>query len=94
MHGHSYHLTVTVAGPVADDGFVVDFADIKNKVAALVKQLDHHCLNDIPGLSNPTVELQLVWMWERLSDALPVRLVELRLRETSNNSATYRGTVA
>lgn len=27
-------------------------------------------------------------------DVLPVRLVELRVRETSNNSATYRGTVA
>lgn len=92
MHGHSYHLTVTVAGAVADEGFVADFADIKDTVAPIIKQLDHHCLNDIPGLENPTVELQLVWMWQRLVNTLPAQLVELRLRETANNSATYRGT--
>lgn len=92
MHGHSYHLTVTVAGPIADDGFVTDFADIKSIVNLLVKQLDHYTLNDIEGLENPTVENQLVWFWDRLINVLPARLVELRLRETANNSATYRGT--
>lgn len=91
MHGHSYHLTVVTSGPVADDGFVADFADIKDIVGALVKQLDHHTLNDIAGLDNPTVEIQLVWLWERLAHALPARLIELRLRETANNTATYRG---
>lgn len=89
MHGHSYHLTVTVGGPVDDDGFVRDFADIKDIVGVLVKQLDHQTLNDIPGLDNPTVEHQLVWFWESLSQALPI--TELRLRETATNSATYRG---
>lgn len=92
MHGHSYHLTVTVSGPIQDDGFVMDFADVKDIVGVLIKQLDHHCLNDIPGLRNPTVENQLVWFWDRLEPALPI--TELRLRETSNNSATYRGDYA
>lgn len=91
MHGHSYHLTVTVGGAVADDGFVCDFADVKNIVGVLTKQLDHYTLNDIAGLENPTVENQLVWFWERLASALPAELIELRLRETANNSATYRG---
>lgn len=91
MHGHSYHLTVVVSGPVLNDGFVADFADIKDIVGVIVKQLDHHTLNDIPGLDNPTVEIQLVWIWERLYRALPAKLVELRLRETANNTATYRG---
>ena len=27
MHGHSYHLIVTVAGPGHANGFVIDFAD-------------------------------------------------------------------
>ena len=90
MHGHSYRLTVIVSGPVRDDGFVIDFADVKAAVNPVIEQLDHHTLNDVSGLENPSVENQLVWLWEQLS-ALP--LSELRLQETRNNSATYRGTM-
>lgn len=88
QHGHSYHLTVTMRGPVREDGFVMDFAEVKDLVEPLIKQLDHHNLNDIPGLENPTVELQLVWLWDRIEHPL---LFELHLQETDNNSATYRG---
>jgi 6-pyruvoyltetrahydropterin/6-carboxytetrahydropterin synthase len=90
MHGHSYHLTVVVAGAVGDDGFVIDFADVKNAVNPLIKMLDHHTLNDVPGLENPSVEVQLVWLWDAIAYNLP-GLTELRLRETANNSAVYRG---
>lgn len=90
MHGHSYHLTVEVNGPVGDDGFVIDFAHIKNVVEPLVKRLDHHTLNDIDGLENPTVEIQLVWFWEKLAAVIP-GLHKLTLRETANNSASYWG---
>jgi 6-pyruvoyltetrahydropterin/6-carboxytetrahydropterin synthase len=50
---------------------------------------DHQCLNDL--LANPTVELQLVWIWEQLQPTLGGLLYELTLRETARNSATYRG---
>lgn len=89
MHGHSYELTVVVRGPIREDGFVIDFTDIKDAVNPLVKQLDHQTLNDIEGLSNPTVEAQLVWLWDHLSSL--TYLWELRLRETANNSASYLG---
>lgn len=88
-HGHSYHLTVVVRGEVQDDGFVCDFSHVKDSVKPLIDQLDHHDLNDF--FDNPTVELQLVWLWQQLEHELP--LFELRLRETSTNSATYRGEV-
>ena len=90
MHGHSYHLKVTVRGPIGDDGFVMDFANMDAVVAPIIKELDHHTLNDI--LENPTVEWQLVWLWDRLRD-LPW-LHELTLQETDRNSATYRGEAA
>ena len=86
MHGHSYHLIVTVAGPVHANGFVIDFADIKAVVKPIIASLDHRTLNDL--IDNPTVENQLVWLWDRIS--LP-GLAELRLRETATNSAVYRG---
>jgi 6-pyruvoyltetrahydropterin/6-carboxytetrahydropterin synthase len=88
MHGHSYHLTVTVRGPVGGNGFVYDFADIKTAVKPVIDELDHHTLNDIPNLQNPTVENQLVWLWHRICVN---GLHELTLRETPTNSATYRG---
>lgn len=88
LHGHTYTLTVTVDGPVRPDGFVVDFADIKTAIKPLLDQLDHHYLNDIPGLHNPTVEVQLPWIWDRLD--LP-NLAELTLQEGKSNAATYTG---
>jgi len=83
LHGHTYLLTVTVAGPVdPDTGWVCDFADIKQVVTPIIDLLDHCYLNDVPGLDNPTVEVQLQWLWDKLA-TLPV--VELRLREGLNN---------
>ena len=89
-HGHSYKLEVTVCGPILDNGFVIDFADLKSLVRdRVVRVVDHQLLNDIEGLSNPTVELQLVWIWNRLS-SVP-GLHKLVLHETPNNRATYYG---
>lgn len=86
LHGHTYRLLVTVDGPVGDDGFVIDFADVKTAVEPLIEQFDHHYLNDI--IDNPTVEVQLEWLWERIPLA---ELVELTLFEGLHNSATYTG---
>lgn len=88
LHGHTYRLLVTVAGTVDDQGFVIDFADVKAAVEPLIKQLDHRYLNDIPGLDNPTVEVQLEWLWQRIN--LP-GLAELTMFEGLSNCATYVG---
>lgn len=88
LHGHTYRLLVTVDGEVGMDGFVIDFADVKAIIDPLISKLDHRYLNDIPGLDNPTVEVQLEWLWERIP--LP-GLVELTLFEGLSNSATYAG---
>lgn len=88
LHGHTYTLTVTVEGPVRDDGFVIDFADIKTALKPILDRLDHHYLNDIPGLHNPTVEVQLPWIWNLLD--IP-GLTELTLQEGKSNAATYTG---
>ena len=45
LHGHTYTLTVTVEGPVRDDGFVIDFADIKTALKPILDRLDHHYTN-------------------------------------------------
>lgn len=42
IHGHSYHLEVTIKGPVDAEGFVMDFSQLKKIVkSSVVEQLDH-----------------------------------------------------
>lgn len=45
LHGHSWVLKVSVEGPVnPDTGFVVDYAEISDRVKPLIEQLDHRHL--------------------------------------------------
>ena len=50
----------------------------------LVSALDHHCLNDIDGLENPTSEILALWIWERLKPACPL-LSRVAIAETLRN---------
>ncbi|MCC6319772.1 MAG: 6-carboxytetrahydropterin synthase QueD [Gemmatimonadaceae bacterium] len=91
LHGHSFHVRVTVEGDVGDaSGWVMDFADLKAVCAPVIDALDHRYLNDIPGLRNPTSEVISLWIWERLAGALPA-LAEVEVRETCTTGCAYRG---
>lgn len=91
LHGHSYRIEVRVGGEIgAESGWVVDFADIKAAFKPLHAVLDHHYLNEVPGLENPTSEVLARWIWERLHPALP-GLVEVIVRETCTSGCSYRG---
>ena len=80
-----------VAGPVAEaQGWILDFADLSAAFAPLHAQLDHHYLNEVPGLENPTSERLAVWIWERLAPTLP-GLSRVRVRETCTSGCEYRG---
>jgi 6-pyruvoyltetrahydropterin/6-carboxytetrahydropterin synthase len=68
----------------------MDFAEIKTAFQPLYDQLDHHYLNDIPGLENPTSEVLAVWIWERLKPVLPLLSVVV-VRETCTSGCEYRG---
>jgi 6-pyruvoyltetrahydropterin/6-carboxytetrahydropterin synthase len=91
LHGHSFHVSVHVAGPVrAETGWVMDFADLAAAFAPLHDQHDHHYLNEVPGLENPTSEVLAHWLWVRLHEALP-GLRKVVVRETCTSGVTYRG---
>ena len=92
MHGHSYRIELELSGEVdARTGFVVDFFDVEEAFAPLLKTLDHHCLNDIDGLANPTAENISVWIWNRVRPKLP-QLSAVRVFETADCWAEYDGT--
>ncbi len=74
-------------------GWVMDFADLTAAFRPIYDQLDHHYLNDIPGLENPTSERLAVWIWERLRPQLPL-LSAVMVRETCTAGCEYRGPTA
>jgi 6-pyruvoyltetrahydropterin/6-carboxytetrahydropterin synthase len=96
-HGHNYVLEVTVRGEVDPrTGMVMNLADLKSAISeAIEAEFDHRHLNiDCPSLKNinPTTENLVVVFWRKLENKLPKgMLYELRLHETENNVATYRG---
>jgi 6-pyruvoyltetrahydropterin/6-carboxytetrahydropterin synthase len=91
LHGHSFKVDITVRGPVAPHtGWLLDFGDLKKAFQPLEDQLDHHYLNEIPGLENSTSEILAQWLWTRLQPQLPF-LYAITVHETCTTQCTYRG---
>ena len=91
MHGHSYRVVLTVAGPVdAGTGWLVDFAEIARAFEPVQAALDHRTLNEVAGLENPTAELLAAWIWKFVRAALP-SLAAVGVYETESSGCTYRG---
>jgi 6-pyruvoyltetrahydropterin/6-carboxytetrahydropterin synthase len=91
LHGHSFRIELHVSGPVDPiAGWVLDFADLKAAFKPFYEQLDHHYLNDIPGLDNPTSENLARWIWTQLKPRLPM-LAEVVVHETCTSGCRYRG---
>lgn len=91
LHGHSFQIEVHVAGPLDPElGWVQDFADIQRAWQPIHAALDHRCLNDIPGLDNPTSEHLAMWIWDRLKPGLP-GLAKIVVMETQASGCIYTG---
>ncbi len=91
LHGHSFQITIYVSGEVGmQTGWVIDFADIKKAFTPLYEQLDHHYLNEIEGLDNPTSENLARWIWQRLKPMLP-GLCKIKIEETCTSGCIYQG---
>ena len=71
-------------------GWVVDYADIAAEVKPVLERLDHHYLNEVEGLENPTSENIAVWIWERLHPRL-AGLARIAVAETCTARCEYRG---
>ncbi len=92
LHGHSFKVELTVAGPVnPETGWFIDFSDLMDLWAPLHALLDHNYLNDVPGLENPTSEILSKWIWDRLKPNLP-SLAQVTLFETCDARCEYVGT--
>jgi len=94
LHGHSFKVTLHVRGEVDERlGWFMDFGDLDTAFRPTYEQLDHHYLNEIPGLENPTSENLARWIWERVVPALP-GLSKVVVRETCTSGCVYEGPAA
>lgn len=91
MHGHTYALSVFVEGkPDKRTGWIIDYGDLKMHIKPVIEILDHHLLNEIPGLENPTSEILAIWLWNKLKPLIP-ELKRIELKETPTSGVIYEG---
>ena len=91
LHGHSFRIELHLQGEVgATTGWVMDFADVKAAFQPIYDQLDHHYLNEVDGLENPTSENLARWVWHKAKPVLPL-LSKVVIHETCTSGCEYRG---
>lgn len=91
LHGHSFRIEVHINGEMDKKlGWVMDFSDIGKSFQPVFEVLDHHYLNEIEGLENPTSENIAKWVWNKLKPELP-NLSRIIIKETCTSGCIYRG---
>lgn len=95
MHGHTYHLNLTIAGDQLNStGFLIDFKHLKDLVH---KRYDHSVLNDHLEFSNtfPTTELLAKQIHTLIQEKLnqtdnQPECLQVIVRETPTSYVIYR----
>jgi 6-pyruvoyltetrahydropterin/6-carboxytetrahydropterin synthase len=90
MHGHGFEILLHADQDLDASALGIDYDRIDDLWAPIHAELDHACLNDIPGLENPTSEIIAAWLWNRLKPALP-ELSWVTVYETAQCGAHYDG---
>ena len=92
VHGHSFRVRVTLDGePDADTGLVMHLDDVDAALSDVHEALDHRFLNEVEGLSQPTLERITMWLWDRLHNRLP-GIAEIEVaRDSCREGCIYRG---
>ena len=92
MHGHTYGVRLTLTGELQGP-WLLDFGVLKGTWEETCgATLDHHVLNEIEGLEEPTAERLCAWIAARIAPALPahVQLAEVEVSESPTSSVTLR----
>ena len=72
IHGHTYHAEVTIAGtPDPASGMMMDLAFLRQEVEKVREKLDHHFLDEVPGLGPATLENLCAFIYNDLKASLP-----------------------
>lgn len=98
LHGHTYRVILGVSGFTNGRGLVIDFGEIKEIWKEKIEiYLDHRYINETLPPMNTTAENIVVWIYEKLTEALldekrynGARVEFIRLYETPTSYAEAR----
>lgn len=90
IHGHTYHAEVWISGerdPAT--GMVIDLGLLRAALAGVRDRLDHHLLDEVPGLHPPTLENLCLFIADALGPQLRASLARVRVwREALGDGCT------
>ena len=97
VHGHNYRVQVTLQGPQLNDvGLLIDFAELKQVLRAIIKRLDHQFINDLEPFTtvNPSAENMAKYFYDEVTSQLRglpqgAHVTETTIWETDTASARY-----
>ncbi|MBP4045520.1 6-carboxytetrahydropterin synthase [Chromobacterium violaceum] len=84
LHGHGFGVRIVA------DAAQCGQRELARAWAPLHRRLNHHYLNDIAGLDNPTSEVLAQWLHQQLSDAV-LGLAWVEVRETHSAGSQFDG---
>jgi 6-pyruvoyltetrahydropterin/6-carboxytetrahydropterin synthase len=90
MHGHGFEVILHADQDIGQRDMGLDFDYLAKCWAPIRAEFQHACLNDIPGLENPTSEVIAGWIWRRLKPQLP-ELSWVTVYETASSGCSHDG---
>ncbi len=90
MHGHGFTVTLEARTSCLDGSSVLAYDELDRVWAPFRAELHEACLNDLPGLENPTSEWIAHWLWQRIRPRLPA-LAAVTVGETAGSGARFDG---
>ena len=89
IHGHTYHAEVAVRGPRDPaTGMVIDLGHLRARLQTVREQLDHHLLDEVPGLGTPTLENLCLFIAHALDGLQPAPSQVRVWREAMGDACT------
>lgn len=105
VHGHNWHVTLTVAGPELDsDGLLIDFHALERLVQSVIGPFNNRDLNATPPFDrlNPSAENVARYLAGQVQEGLTalarapgsriphIRVISTRVTEAPGCAVTYR----
>jgi 6-pyruvoyltetrahydropterin/6-carboxytetrahydropterin synthase len=91
IHGHTYHSEVSLTGERdPKNGMVLDLGHLRRRLGEVRELLDHHLLDEVPNLGDPTLENLCLFIANALPD-LKDTLSQVRVwREALGDSCVLK----
>jgi len=96
LHGHNWKIEVCVTGKELNPaGVLIDFGELKNRLAEIIDRLDHKFLNELEILENrppssENVARHIAHALDAVLDTPGIRVSSVTAWESDDACATYR----